>query len=222
MFKKILIVEDQQSIGKGLQTILKDLTQGKVQTTSYCDDAYIKIKSAINTNAAFDLLITDLSFQKDYFQTKITSGEKLVARVKELQPDLKIIVFSVESGVAKVKKLINEYSVDAFVSKGRREAEEIEKAMNAVYEDKTYYSESIKKLLNNTKNISELTSTDTLILELLANGLKQNKLPKYFKDNNIPSGSKRSIEYRIEHLKIVLNADTVPHLISIAKDIGLI
>lgn len=105
---------------------------------------------------------------------------------------------------------------------GRREAEDIGKAINNIAKGKKYYSETIRRLLRNTDTISKVTTTDKLILELLAGGMKQNKIPEYFKNNNIPSGKKRSIEYRIQELKTIFNAETIPHLIAIAKDIGLI
>lgn len=222
MFKKIIIAEDQQSVGKGLQSILEDLTNARVQTCSYCDDALLKIKASLKLNESFDLLVTDLSFQEDYLQGKITSGELLISKVKKIQPDLKIIVFSVDNSVSKIKKLVEGNLINAFVSKGRRESEELSKAISAVSMGKVYYSEDIEMRLNNSNNILELTTSDKLILELLANGVKQNKLSDYFKENKMPSSSKRSIEYRIEYLKINFNAETIPHLISIAKDIGLI
>ncbi|KJD37293.1 hypothetical protein PW52_01490 [Tamlana sedimentorum] len=222
MFRKILVVEDQQSIGKGLQAILQEKTNANVETSSYCDDAYLKLKAALKTNKAFDLLITDLSFQDDFLKGKIANGEKLIAKVKALQPNLKIVVFSIENNVGKIKRLVNDAGVDAFVAKGRREIDEIGRAMQAIYKDEKYYSKSIKTLLNNSENITEVTKNDILILNLLANGLKQNELPAYFKEHNIPSGSKRTIESKIERLKTILNAQTVPHLINISKNLGLI
>lgn len=222
MFKKILIVEDQESIEKGLQVILKEKTKAEIQTSNYCDDALLKIKASLVNNATFDLLITDLSFQEDYLDNHIKTGERLISQVKKLQPNLKIIVFSIESSIGKINKLINEYSVNAFVSKGREEITEVINAIKAVSQNENYYSESVKKMLRSYDNISDVTKTDTLVLKLLANGLKQNKLPEYLKKHNIPSSSKRAIEYRIDRLKTILNAETIPHLISVAKDIGLI
>jgi len=222
MFNKVLIAEDQQTISKGLQSTLETLNIGKIETTHYCDNALLKIKAALKQETPFNLLLTDLSFKEDYHARNISSGEELIAQVKKEQPNLKIIVFSIENRIGKIKRLIDEYAIDAYISKGRREVEDIAKAVELVFKGEKYYSDSIVKLLRKSGNIAQVSATDTLILKLLASGLKQKEIPEYFKNNNIPSGSKRSIEYRLQELKIIFEADTLPQLIGIAKDIGLI
>lgn len=222
MYKKILVVEDQQSISKGLKSILKDMNIDNVDVSDSCDNALLKVKASLVKKNPIELLITDLSFEEDYLTHTISSGDELIKHVKKVQPNLKIIVFSIENKIGKIKKLINEYAVDAFIAKGRRESQDIKNALNSVSKGKKYYSDSILQLLRNSDNISDVNSNDTLILKLLASGLKQKAIPQYFKDNNIASGSKRSIEYRIQELKIIFGAETLPQLIGIAKDTGLI
>ncbi|WP_303318513.1 response regulator [Flavivirga abyssicola] len=222
MYKKVLIAEDQQTISKGLKSSLETFGIGKIDTTHYCDNAILKIKAALKKNMPFDLLITDLSFKEDHHSRDVKSGTELIEQVKKIQPDLRIIVFSIENRVGKVKKLLDEYFIDAYISKGRREFEDIKKALQIVFDGGKYYSDSISMLLRNSRNISEVSNSDTLILKLLAGGLKQKQIPEYFKKNNIPSGSKRSIEYRLQELKTIFGAETLPQLISITKDIGLI
>ncbi|MDY8134855.1 response regulator [Aquimarina sp. 2201CG5-10] len=222
MFKKVLIAEDQQSVSKGLYGVLNELAIPIIETTSYCNNALLKIKASIAKQEPFDLLITDLSFEKDYQSDEIGSGTELIRQVKNIQPHLKVMVFSIENKIGKIRKLINEFSIDAYILKGRRESEDIHKAICALLQNKKYYSDEILKLLHNAKNISEITKVDTLLLELLAKGLKQHQISEHFKDNNIPSGSKRSIEYRLQELKTIFGAETLPHLIAIVKDIGLI
>lgn len=222
MFQKILVVENQQIIGKGLQAILSEITNAQVETSSFCDDALLKLKTANKSNVPFDLVVTDLFFNNDYYVSKIDCGEKLIMKIKSLFPELKIMIFSVEKNVTKIKNLINKVGVNAFVEKGMQEYVELAKAIDAIMEDKTYYSKGIKTILNGVNFISDITKIDILILNLLANGLKQNELPNYFKENKIPSGSKRTIEGKIESLKVSLNAKTVPHLINNAKNLGLI
>lgn len=222
MFKKILIAEDQQSISKGLKSILKDLSIHDIETSDHCDNALLKIKASLIKENPFDLLITDLSFKDNHYLSHVSSGEELIEEVKKIQPNLKIIVFSIENRVGKVKKLLNKYNIDAYIAKGRRESEDIKKAIQTVCQEKKYYSNSILTLLKNSNNISQVSTSDTLILKLLASGVKQKLIPEYFKENNIPSGSKRSIEYRLQELKTIFGAETLPQLISIVKDIGLI
>lgn len=222
MFNKVLIAEDQQIFSKGLKGMLKDHDIDNVQTTDCCDNALLKIRASLAKKEPFDLLITDLSFRESHSLKDISSGTNLIRNVKKIQPNIKIIVFSVEIRVGKIKKLQSEYNIDAYVCKGKRESEDMSKAISNISGGKKYFSEAIRLLLRNTETISNITATDKLILELLASGMKQYKIPEHFQNNNIPSGGKRTIEDRIKNLKIMFNAKTIPQLIAIAKDIGLI
>ncbi|WP_299434966.1 response regulator [uncultured Aquimarina sp.] len=222
MFKKILVAEDQQSISAGLKSTLTKLDIPLIETVDYCDNALLKLKAALLKNVPFDLLITDLSFKEDHRLRKLRSGEDLIEQVKKIQPDLNVIVFSIENRIGIVKKLIDVYGINGYISKGRRESEDLSKAIKAILRGVPYFSEDIVALLHNAGNISEVSTSDKLILELLAKGLNQKQISEHFKKNNIPSGSKRSIEYRLQDLKILFDADTLPHLISIVKDVGLI
>lgn len=222
MFEHVLIVEDQQSIIKGLQLILHEFRITRIDTATYCDDAFTKLKVGLSKHNPFDLLITDLSFIEDHRGGKIRTGKDLIQEARELQPDLPIIVFSIEHRVGVVKDLIHNYAINAYILKGRRESTDIRKAIQALQEKRSYYSQEIFELLRNSSNISEVDSSDKLILDLLAKGLHQKQISEHFKRNGISSSSKRSIEYRIQNLKTLFEAETLPHLISIAKDIGLI
>ncbi|OED44380.1 hypothetical protein AB832_02050 [Flavobacteriaceae bacterium (ex Bugula neritina AB1)] len=222
MFKKILIAEDQQSISKGLQSTLMGFNIPNIKTAYYCDNALLKLKVALTENAPFDLLITDLSFKEDHRLRKLRSGEDLIEQVRKIQPDLRVLVFSIENRVGVVKKLIDNYNINGFISKGRREAEDLGRAIKEISQGNNYYSQDITALLRNSRNIAEVHASDKLILALLAKGLNQKQISEHFKIHKIPSGSKRSIEYRLQDLKILFAADTLPHLISIVKDIGLI
>lgn len=133
MFKKILIAEDQQSISRGLQSTLTELDIPHIETADYCDNALLKLKSSLLKNVPFDLLITDLSFREDHKLRKLYSGEDLIREVRKIQPNLDIIVFSIENRVGVIKKLIDEYRINGYISKGRREAEDMGKAIKSIF-----------------------------------------------------------------------------------------
>lgn len=222
MFQKVLIAEDQHTIHKGLEVTLKELDVNEVQTVQYCDDALLKIKSAINSNAPFDLLITDLSFKEDHRKKDLISGEDLIEVVKDLQPNLKIVVFSVEHRIGKIKNLIDVFNIDAYVEKGRDESREIKNALRAISSGTNYYSDGIEQLLRNAVDIRETDQYDQLILQLLAKGLKREQIADYFEERNLPNKSLRSIEKRLTNLKLLFNAQTSEQLIAISIDRGLI
>ena len=73
MFNKVLITEDQDIINVGINTELKKLGVVKIDQVKYCDDAILRVKRAIKDNEPYDLLITDLSFEKDYREQKYKS-----------------------------------------------------------------------------------------------------------------------------------------------------
>lgn len=222
MFKNVLIAEDQHSIHKGLVTTLNELQVFEIHNVAYCDDALLKIKSALLDNVPYDLLISDLSFKDDHRERILASGEDLIAAVRDLQPGLKIIVFSVEHRIGKIKKLIDFFDIDAYVEKGRDESKEIENALNAIKNGKKYFSNGIQQLLRSANDIKETDQFDQLILQLLAKGLKRDQIAAYFEERDLPNKSLRSIEKRLTNLKILFNAQTSEQLIAIAIDRGMI
>lgn len=222
MFQNVLIAEDQNTINKGVKRTLHGLSIPSIISTQYCDDALLKLKAALRTDQPFDLLITDLSFKADHRQRTLTSGEELIEAVKTNQPDLKIIVFSVEHRIGKIKSLIDTHNIDAYVEKGREESAELKKAIHTILEDKMYCSPSIAQLLRNVDDISQTDHYDELLLQLLAKGLKREQIANYFKEKDFPARSLSSIEKRINKLKVLFDAHTSEQLIAIAIDRGLI
>lgn len=222
MFKKVLIAEDQHTIHKGLEATLNELFVAEVHNVAYCDDALLKIKSALLSNAPYDLLISDLSFKDDQRKKELSSGEDLIAAVKIVQPNLKIIVFSVEHRIGKIKNLIDSFDIDAYVEIGRDESREIHNALQAVKNGETYFSNGIQQLLRSANEIEETDQYDQLILQLLAKGLKRDQIADYFEERDLPNKSLRSIEKRLTNLKILFNAQTSEQLIAIAIDRGMI
>ena len=222
MFQNVLIAEDQNTINKGVERTLNELNIAKIVATQYCDDALLKLKAAIQANQTFDLLITDLSFKADHRERTLTSGEALIEAIKAIQPNLKIIVFSVEHRIGKIKNLIESYDINGYVEKGREESRELKKAILTILEGKTYCSPGIAQLLRNIDDISQTDKYDELLLQLLAKGLKREQIANYFQENDFPARSLSSIEKRINKLKVLFDAHTSEQLIAIAIDRGLI
>lgn len=222
MFQNVLIAEDQNTINKGLERTLTELNIVNVVTTQYCDDALLKIKAGLQAKLPFDLIITDLSFKEDHRKRELTSGDQLIDAIKVIQPNIKIIVFSVEHRIGKIKSLIDNYDINAYVEKGRDESIEIKKAIHYVLDNKRYCSPEVERLLRNTDDISQTDKYDELLLQLLAKGLKREQVASYFQENDFPARSLSSIEKRINKLKVLFDAHTSEQLVAIAIDRGLI
>ncbi|WP_242132908.1 DUF5932 domain-containing protein [Aestuariivivens marinum] len=221
MFKKVLVADDLGSINLGVLTIAKTLGLNNVERVEYCDDAYLRIKKGILDKDPYDLLITDLSFKEDHRTQKYPSGEDLIKVLRKEIPNLKIIVYSIEDRLQKVRRLISQYNVNAYVCKGRKGLEELSKAVKEVYEDRVFTSQQVSQALTN-KTTLDIDDFDILLLRNLALGKSQEEISLDFKQKKISPCSLSSIEKRLNKLKIQFSANNTIHLVAIGKDIGLI
>lgn len=221
MFKKVLVCEDMDDINKGIYNTLCELGIREVDQVQYCDDAYLKIKKAVFDIVPYELLITDISFKSDHREQRFTSGDILIKTLKKEYPDLKTIVYSVEDRLQKVRTLIMEYQVDAYVCKSRRGLTELAKAIQATQEGNIYLSPEVNNALS-PKNDLEIEDYDIKLLKQLSFGLSQDEISLYFKQKNISPSSLSSIEKRLNKLRIQFKANNAIHLVTIVKDLGLI
>lgn len=221
MFKKVIVSDDLISINLGMLTILDTLKITHVTSVQYCDDAYLRIKSARLKEEPFDLLITDLSFKKDHRDQEYGSGEDLIKAVHTRFPDLKIIVYSIEDRIQTVKRLLNDYAVKGYVCKGRRGLIELNDAIKSVSENQVYVSEAVSQALSKKTDL-EIDDYDILILKQLSLGLSQEQISQHFKKKGLSPSSLSSIEKRLNKLRIQFKAHNAIHLVAIVKDLGLI
>ncbi|WP_333660775.1 DNA-binding response regulator [Chishuiella changwenlii] len=220
MFKKVLIAEDHEIRNLGVINTLEELKVAKFEFVSYCDSALQKIKKAIEENNPYDLLITDLVFDKDFVEQKITSGQQLVAETKTIQPELKVIAFSIEKKVQIIDELFNQSKINGYVSKGRNDAKELKNTIKKVFAGETVIPQDILNSLRN--NSFEVTDYDIRLLDLLAKGWKQHEIMDNFKDEGLHPNSRSAIEKRLNDLRESLNAKNNIEMIVICKDMGII
>ncbi len=221
MFKKVLVAEDHEIVNKGVITTLTDLDIAKIDAVQYCDDALLKIRKAILDQKPYELLITDLSFNKDHRNQKIHSGEDLIATLKDVQPNLKIIVFSIKNQLQKVRSLVQNYNINAYVCKGRRGSKELAEAIQAVHHNKSYLSPQVNLALSSKSHL-EIDNFDINLVHHLSEGLSQETISELLKANKISPSSVSSIEKHLNTLKIQFKANNSIHLVSLFKDLGLI
>ncbi|MGH1384832.1 response regulator [Kordia sp.] len=221
MFTKVLIAEDMDDINTGVLTVLSKLEIAKIDHAQYCDDADLKAKKARKDKKPYELLITDLSFVKDHREQILNSGEDLIVKLKSEQPNLKIIVYSVEDKLQRVRRLVSEYGIDAYVCKGRKSLQELANAIKEVFKGEQYLSQKIGAALS-PKNDMEIDDYDIELLKLLSKGMSQDEIASNLKERSISPNSLSSIEKRLSKLKIYFKANNAIHLIANAKDLGLI
>lgn len=220
MFKKILIVEDHEVRNLGVINALTELHIDHYDFVSYCDEALQKIKTADAEKKSYDLLITDLSFDKDKFQQNIKSGQELIREIRNIHPKLKIIAFSIENKPKIIDDLFKILSIDGFVSKGRNDAKELRNTIKKVFNgEKVIPQEILNSIRNTPSNISE---NDESLLNLLAKGFTQSEIEQHFKQNKIAPNSKSAIEKRLNEIREIFSAKNNIELIVICKDLGII
>jgi len=103
------------------------------------------IRKALQSGEPFDLLITDFSFVEDHREQELKGGEDLITAAKAVQEDIRIVVFSAEGRPAVIRSLYQDLGINAFVQKGRRDAEELSSAVETIVKGRTYMPLEIKK-----------------------------------------------------------------------------
>ncbi len=222
MFKKVLLAEDIDSINAGVIQALNSLGITQIDHVKYCDDAILKLRRGLLDDAPYDLFISDLSFEKDHRTQTIASGEEAVYQARVIQPDITIIVYSVEKKGFKVNTLFEKSKINGYVLKGRSSIEELKTAINHLSETQTTYLSPELQYVLRDKTVHQIDAFDVHIIRQLAEGIKQDDLEIRFKELGIKPSSKSTIEKHISKLKDTFRANNTIHLISIAKDLGII
>lgn len=220
MFKKVLVVEDQEVANLGIIRALEELSVPRFEFVTYCDEALQRIKAATAEHDPYDLLVADLSFEKDHIRQDLQSGQELIREAKKIQPELKVVVFSVEKRAQVIDDLYKIYSINGFVSKARNDGKELRNTIGKVFEGEIVKSQEI---VNAIRNIPfALNAYDLKLLELLTKGLTQDEIEMYFRQNLIRPFSRRAIEKRLYELRDSVSAKNNVEMIVKFKEIGLI
>lgn len=220
MFNKILIAEDHESSNFSVQKVLEELQVATVDHVYYCDDALSYLKKSLDSKP-FQLLITDLSFEEDHRKQLIKNGRELIKSCKDLDPKLKVIVFSAEHRLGVIDMLFNELEINAFVRKARSDSKELKKAVESVYNDETYISHDLK-LPVKSMNTLEFSNYDIVLLKLLSDGVLQKNIPQILQERDIHPNSLSSVEKRMNAMKLALTVKNNEQLIACCKDLGII
>lgn len=220
MYSKVLIAEDHEIENLGVINTLKELMITDFTFVNYCDEAYTRLAQALKEENPFRLLITDLGFISDHRDQRLTTGQELILEALTLQPDLKIIAFSIEKRAAVIDELFEVYHIDGFVSKGRNDGKELISTIKKVFAGEKVLPQH---LLNSIRNTTQsLTHYDISLLKLIAKGWKQKEIVKHFSDHGIKPDSRSAIEKRLNDLREILDAKNNIEMIVLCKDLGIL
>jgi two-component system capsular synthesis response regulator RcsB len=221
MFKNVLIAEDHESASISLRKTLDEVGVTRTDYVYYCDLALTRIQIGLRDGRPFDLLITDLSFDEDQNQQELKGGEALIAAAKQMQPDLKILVFSAEGKAAVIDTLFNQLGIDGYVRKSRQDAQELKQAMESLWKNRTHFPAQLRRAVKQ-KNAHDFTDFDITIISLLSQGMLQKDIPAYLQENGIRPSGLSSLEKRLSLIKEVLEFTKNEQLVAYCKDFGII
>lgn len=221
MFKKVLVTEDLDSINYSVAHTLKERLQiPEIEQALYCDKAHLQTLQSIKEGNPFELLVTDLSFTKDHRAQKITNGQELIKEIRNIIPEIKVLVYSIENRSTVIKSLFTDLNINGYICKGRNGLREVEKAIPQIYKGTNYISQEMERSLKS--GVFELGNYDVLLLERLAQGDSHEEISAQFKVNGITPSSVSTLEKRLNKLKSEFKAKNSTQLIAIVKDLGII
>ncbi|HEA30559.1 MAG TPA: response regulator transcription factor [Leeuwenhoekiella sp.] len=221
MFKKAIIAEDLGWNTKRIEQQLVNMGVEEIVITEYCDDAHLKFLKALKEDKPFDLLIADLSFKQDHREQKLKSGDELIATLRQYPCTIKIIVFSMEERLQRIRTLFEEQHIDAYVFKSRRSLEDLEKALHAIEREERYISPQVAAALDKQQSL-DIEDYDILLLKKLAEGYSNKEISDLFKKKALSPSGVSSIEKRLNRLRLQFKATNAVHLVAVVKDLGLI
>ncbi len=221
MIKKVLIAEDHESASISVQKTLEQLGIVQSEYAYYCDDALLSVEKALQNGDSYDLLITDLSFEKDHRPQKTTSGSALIIAVRKVQPDLKVLVFSAENRSAVIVQLFENLGIDGYVRKARGDAKELLKAINHIDNNQRYCSQETIQLMKQSKS-HDFSELDIAIISQMISGKKQKEISSYLKEHNIFPSSTSSIEKRLNYIKGTFDFSSNEQLIAYCVKMGIV
>ena len=216
----ILIVDDHPFIIEGYKNAItrynpKDF-EFLISQAKDCESAYNIITNP--DTIVFDIAFLDISMPP-YEEKGIYNGEDLAKLISEYMPSCKIILLTMYTELLKIKTIIKTINPRGLVIKNDLTFDELLFAFDKVIKGKTYYSESVVKILNlSEEDTIEIDQFDKQILFHLSKGTKLNDIPQYI-PISLGAIERRKINLK-ELLKVEEGSDI--ELVREAKNRGLL
>ncbi|PHR72544.1 MAG: hypothetical protein COA67_04670 [Lutibacter sp.] len=214
--KNILLVEDFSDSAKGVIARLHDIPEYElsIDWVDNCDDAFEKLNQKHN----YDLLITDLQINTEDKKYTIETGEDLLIKIKKLDNNPKIIVYSMIDQPVILDLIINEIVVDGYIIKGRKSLDELAFSLHLIFLGSSHFSKNVNETLIKYRDALHIDKLNRNILRYLYKGYKINELSSLLTKKGFKATSQATIENRIKDLKDYFDAKTTIQLVAIAKE----
>ncbi|MCY1522903.1 hypothetical protein D9M68_577820 [compost metagenome] len=180
-----------------------------------------RIQKALKENSPYELLISDLSFDDDHTPQKIVRGTELIKAVRAIQPDLKVLIFSIENRAKVVHSLFKNLDIHAYVPKARQDAKDLKIAIETLSKGKKYVSPNLKRT-SGDQSYHDFSTLDKSIIAALISGKLQKEIPKYLEQLNIRPSGLSSVEKRLKLMRENLDFSTNEQLIAYCIETGIV
>lgn len=216
----ILIVDDHPFIIEGYKNAITRYNPKEfeffISQAKDCESAYNIVTNP--DTIVFDIAFLDISMPP-YEEKGIYNGEDLAKLISEYMPNCKIILLTMYTELLKIKTIIKTINPSGLVIKNDLTFDELLFAFDKVIKGKTYYSESVVKMLNlSEEDTIEIDQFDKQILFHLSKGTKMNDIPQYI-PISLGAIERRKINLK-ELLKVEEGSDI--ELVREAKSRGLL
>tara|TARA_R110000744_G_scaffold24630_1_gene61623 strand:- start:265 stop:789 length:525 start_codon:yes stop_codon:yes gene_type:complete len=172
----------------------------------------------VNKKSFYEIILLDLNIPASKY-TDISGGWELAQEIKLNFPQTKILFHTASNDQVLILNLIEKLEPEGFLIKTDITITVLSDAVHSLIDNKNYYSESVKKIINSRQNLNyKLDFLDSKILYYISIGEKMKNLPAF-----IPL-SMATIERRKKKLKLYFNLDdrSDKELIRVAKQKGLV
>lgn len=208
----IIIADDHKMFLDGLISILEKEKRFSIILTAKSGKNVIKYLT-INGASDIDMVITDISMPD-------MTGIELNTAIKELYPEIKILVVSMHEDTNMINQLMKD-GVDGFVPKNA-EKKELLNAIKTIFNGSPFFSESIKRAYfdrvfeDKKKQEIKLTDREKEVLILIAEEYTTYEIAEKL------SLSKYTIESYRKTLFSKLNVKNIAGLVKRAMRLGFI
>lgn len=203
---RIFIVDDHQILIDGVKSLLRNEERFQILNEALsAKDALSKLAEDYN----YDILITDISMPE-------MDGVELSKRVKQLYPEIKILVLSMYNNQQVATEIIMS-EAEGFILKNTGK-QELVAALNAISDNGTYYSrevlsammQKVKSDKKTEEEIANLTDREAEILQLICEELSSEQIAQKL---NI---SKRTVDTHRQNIYEKTGCKTIISLIKFA------
>lgn len=201
---RIIIIEDHKIVSQGIEMIVKNSGLANIVGKGYSiKDCFELLKKNETDILLLDLIMNDGN-ALDY-----------IGKIKELYPELKILLISQMNETAVIKRALNS-GASGFIMKSST-AEEIIDGIMAVNEGESYLCNNAKELFNKKDKIYEnLTPREREILKLIVDGKTMKEIA-----DELHLGFETVRSY-CKYIRLKMNANNIASLVKTAIEQGLV